>query len=186
MSIWQKQSVRQVEASKVCMVNDTVFDREQIAVEVEGKTYYGCCPMCKDRLNQMLQSVKQLILSVVRRLIRHPQLSAQMNQARFITLKRKKTFTNIWVINPIMRKSLQFYDCWLLCNFITNQLNVRIAHAILLCKCWPFGQARFCCINNISARSLILASSASFNRWLVFGLRPSPITIVLCSPRGAR
>ena len=48
----EAKSVRQVEASKVCMVNDTAFDWEQIAVEVEGKTYYGCCPMCKDRLNQ--------------------------------------------------------------------------------------------------------------------------------------
>ena len=43
-------SVRQVEASKVCMVNDMAFDQDQIAVEVDGKTYYGCCPMCKDRL----------------------------------------------------------------------------------------------------------------------------------------
>ncbi len=45
-------SVRQMEASKVCMVNDTAFDREQIAVEVAGKTYYGCCDMCEDRLNK--------------------------------------------------------------------------------------------------------------------------------------
>ena len=48
----EAKSVRQVEASKVCMVNDSVFDRDQIAVEVGGKTSYGCCPMCKDRLNQ--------------------------------------------------------------------------------------------------------------------------------------
>jgi YHS domain-containing protein len=35
---------------EVCMVNDTFFARDQIPVEVEGKTYYGCCAACKDRL----------------------------------------------------------------------------------------------------------------------------------------
>ena len=34
----------------VCMVNDTLFSREQIPVEVDGKTYFGCCEMCKGRL----------------------------------------------------------------------------------------------------------------------------------------
>jgi YHS domain-containing protein len=35
---------------QVCMVNDTFFARDQIPVEVEGKTYYGCCAACKERL----------------------------------------------------------------------------------------------------------------------------------------
>lgn len=39
-----------VATDQVCMVNDTFFARDQIPVEVEGKTYYGCCPACKDRL----------------------------------------------------------------------------------------------------------------------------------------
>jgi YHS domain-containing protein len=26
--------------------------KPQIPVEVEGRTYYGCCAMCKDKLNQ--------------------------------------------------------------------------------------------------------------------------------------
>lgn len=34
----------------VCMVNDTYMGKPQIAVEVDGKTYFGCCPMCKERL----------------------------------------------------------------------------------------------------------------------------------------
>ena len=46
------QTVRQVEPQMVCMVNDTAFDTPQIAVEVEGATYYGCCPMCKERLEK--------------------------------------------------------------------------------------------------------------------------------------
>ena len=39
-----------VEAKKVCMVNDSLFTKDQIPVEVDKKTYYGCCEMCKDRL----------------------------------------------------------------------------------------------------------------------------------------
>jgi len=46
------QAVRQVEAKYVCMVNNAVFDKEQIPVEVDGKTYYGCCQMCKKALNE--------------------------------------------------------------------------------------------------------------------------------------
>ncbi len=30
----------------VCMVNDTVMDRKQIPVKVDGRTYYGCCNGC--------------------------------------------------------------------------------------------------------------------------------------------
>ena len=40
----------EVKPNLVCMVNDRSMAMEQIPVEVEGKTYYGCCPMCKDRL----------------------------------------------------------------------------------------------------------------------------------------
>jgi YHS domain-containing protein len=42
--------LKPAEAKYVCMMNNAVFDKEQMAVEVEGKTYYGCCEMCKDRL----------------------------------------------------------------------------------------------------------------------------------------
>jgi YHS domain-containing protein len=44
--------LRQVESKYVCMVNNAVFDKEQIPVEVDGKTYYGCCQMCKKALNE--------------------------------------------------------------------------------------------------------------------------------------
>ena len=43
-------ALRAVPAVKVCMVNDQLFERDQIPVEVDGKTYYGCCEMCKERL----------------------------------------------------------------------------------------------------------------------------------------
>ena len=40
----------QVETKYVCMINNQRFDKEQIAVTVAGKTYYGCCEMCKGKL----------------------------------------------------------------------------------------------------------------------------------------
>ena len=39
-----------VASHEVCMVNDTFFGRDQIPVDVGGKTYYGCCAACKQRL----------------------------------------------------------------------------------------------------------------------------------------
>jgi YHS domain-containing protein len=40
----------QVETKYVCMINDQRFSKAQIPVEVDGRTYYGCCEMCKERL----------------------------------------------------------------------------------------------------------------------------------------
>jgi len=45
-----KPALKKVEAKKVCMVNNQLFEKDQIPVSVEGKTYYGCCEMCKERL----------------------------------------------------------------------------------------------------------------------------------------
>ena len=45
-----KPELKRVETKKVCMVNNQVFEKDQIPVTVEGKTYYGCCEMCKERL----------------------------------------------------------------------------------------------------------------------------------------
>ncbi len=42
--------LKKVESKMVCMINNQFMDKEQIPVEVEGKTYYGCCAMCKERL----------------------------------------------------------------------------------------------------------------------------------------
>lgn len=38
------------DASQVCMVNNQFMGKPQIPIAVEGRTYYGCCAMCKDRL----------------------------------------------------------------------------------------------------------------------------------------
>lgn len=38
--------------SRVCMVNDQDMGKPQIPIVVSGRTYYGCCSMCKLRLSQ--------------------------------------------------------------------------------------------------------------------------------------
>lgn len=40
------------DTSSVCMVNNQYMGRPQIPVVVEGQTYFGCCEMCKGRLEQ--------------------------------------------------------------------------------------------------------------------------------------
>jgi YHS domain-containing protein len=39
-----------VEPIKVCMINEHNMGKDQIPVEIDGKTYYGCCAMCKKTL----------------------------------------------------------------------------------------------------------------------------------------
>jgi YHS domain-containing protein len=47
----EAERLRKVEDVKqVCMVNNQFMGKDQIPVEVEGRTYYGCCEMCKERL----------------------------------------------------------------------------------------------------------------------------------------
>lgn len=41
--------IRPVEHSMICMVQDRVSMRN-ISVEIEGNTYYGCCPNCVGKL----------------------------------------------------------------------------------------------------------------------------------------
>lgn len=44
--------LQRVEAKKVCMINERVFENDQIPIEIDTKTYYGCCPMCKAALEE--------------------------------------------------------------------------------------------------------------------------------------
>ena len=41
---------RVADTDKVCMMNDRYMGTAQIPVDVDGKRYYGCCAMCKERL----------------------------------------------------------------------------------------------------------------------------------------
>jgi len=44
--------IQRVESKKVCMITERVFVNDQIPVKVDGRTYYGCCEMCKTTLAQ--------------------------------------------------------------------------------------------------------------------------------------
>lgn len=48
-------TVRQVESHYVCMVTNRAFDKPQIPVKIDEKTYYGCCEMCKAKLETNMQ-----------------------------------------------------------------------------------------------------------------------------------
>lgn len=48
----EASSLKKVEPQYVCMINNKLFDKAQIPVTVGGKTYYGCCPMCKAKLEK--------------------------------------------------------------------------------------------------------------------------------------
>jgi YHS domain-containing protein len=43
-------SLKKVQPQYVCMINNKFLGKEQIPVMVKGKTYYGCCAMCKAKL----------------------------------------------------------------------------------------------------------------------------------------
>src|SRR5438034_3673532 len=34
----------------VCMMQDMVLTKPGIAIQYQGKTYYGCCAMCKEKI----------------------------------------------------------------------------------------------------------------------------------------
>ncbi len=39
-----------IPANQVCMVNNAYMAKDQFEVPFEGKTYYGCCQMCVERI----------------------------------------------------------------------------------------------------------------------------------------
>ena len=48
----KETELTQVETKYVCMINNQRFDKEQIPITVDGATYYGCCEMCKEKLQK--------------------------------------------------------------------------------------------------------------------------------------
>jgi YHS domain-containing protein len=47
-----KLPIGNVQTSYVCFVNNKYMGKEQIPVEVNGKTYYGCCQGCVGNLQK--------------------------------------------------------------------------------------------------------------------------------------
>jgi len=56
-----------VDPGIVCMVTDKVMGKPQIPVEVNGKTYYGCCKNCVGKLqsNPSIRSAKDPVSGAV-------------------------------------------------------------------------------------------------------------------------
>lgn len=50
------EQLKKVEPQYVCMINNKLFDSPQIPVTVGEKTYYGCCPMCKEKLEKSAEA----------------------------------------------------------------------------------------------------------------------------------
>ncbi len=48
----------QIPNELVCMVNDAFMGIEQIPVEANGKTYYGCCQMCVSKIRENTDNVR--------------------------------------------------------------------------------------------------------------------------------
>jgi len=42
--------LKKVESQNVCMITEHHMGKAQVPVTVDGKTYYGCCEMCKKQL----------------------------------------------------------------------------------------------------------------------------------------
>ncbi|MFN7943138.1 MAG: hypothetical protein U0X73_16215 [Thermoanaerobaculia bacterium] len=61
-------ALHRVEARFVCMGNNSLLDVPQIPVEVGGKTYFGCCPACKERLETHL-SLRESMDPISRRMV---------------------------------------------------------------------------------------------------------------------
>lgn len=52
------QAYEVVPNEKVCMVNDRFMGVPQIAIDVNGNTYYGCCENCVEKLQKNLEGVR--------------------------------------------------------------------------------------------------------------------------------
>ncbi len=52
------QNYEIVPNEKVCMVNDRFMGVPQIAIDVNGVTYYGCCDNCVEKLQKNLDDVR--------------------------------------------------------------------------------------------------------------------------------
>src|SRR5262245_57122079 len=52
----KEEKLVKIEAKYVCMINNHKFNKAQVAVKVEDRTYYGCCEMCQKRLQEDAES----------------------------------------------------------------------------------------------------------------------------------
>lgn len=86
-------SLKIVENSEVCMVNNTYFAKKQIPVKVGDNTYYGCCENCKKTLRDDSKS-RAAIDPVSKKLVDKAQaVIASDNNGKVYYFTNKKNFT---------------------------------------------------------------------------------------------
>jgi YHS domain-containing protein len=68
-----------VETKMVCMINEHAMGKEQIPIEIEGRTYYGCCDMCK----------KALAADATKRVAADPVTGKQVDKATAVIAKQE-------------------------------------------------------------------------------------------------
>jgi YHS domain-containing protein len=68
-----------VETKMVCMINEHAMGKEQIPIEIEGRTYYGCCDMCK----------KALAADAAKRVAVDPVSGKQVDKATAVIAKQE-------------------------------------------------------------------------------------------------
>jgi YHS domain-containing protein len=73
------QLTRVEDVSQVCMVNNQFMGKAQIPVAVDGKTYFGCCEMCKGRLAR----------DVTARMAKDPVSGKEVDKASAVIAKRE-------------------------------------------------------------------------------------------------
>jgi len=50
------KSLTKADPQYICMINNELFNKKQIPVNVNGKIYYGCCEMCEETLRNKPES----------------------------------------------------------------------------------------------------------------------------------
>ncbi|GAB4242917.1 MAG: hypothetical protein Kow0027_01730 [Saprospiraceae bacterium] len=65
----------------VCMVNNRFMGIKQIPIEVEGITYYGCCPECVKKIQENLGGV---------RYAKDPVSGKKVDKARAVIIKNNE------------------------------------------------------------------------------------------------
>jgi len=83
------ESLVRLDAKYVCFVAKHRFDKEQWPVAVEGKTYYGCCDMCKAKLKEAAAQRCDIDPVSGAKVDKASTVSAQITKARFTFLRTK-------------------------------------------------------------------------------------------------
>ena len=89
---------QQLKTNQVCMMNNKFFGKDQIPVEVGGKTYYGCCEGCKTTLKE----------NSLARVSRDPYTGEEVDKADAYIVKKSSESDEVYYF-----KSAETYESFL-------------------------------------------------------------------------